>query len=151
MNFFLDPHGTARRFGDYIEDLHDIFRRNRVDFGSPQDFVAFALAVKHQSALRSDVMRVVKSLREDKTDISFRTILTVIAVASGGPDVAMSDQDMSVPVQLIVESLNSVDPCSQHNADHPDSSCSNLTAKERNPIAAPVQSTPDEETIEHRG
>jgi len=150
MNFFLDPHGTARRFGNYIEDLHDIFRCNRVDFGSPQDFVAFAQTVKHQGELRSDVMRVVKSLREDETNISFRTILTVIAVASGGPDVAMSDQDMSVPVQLIVESLNSVDPCSQHNADHPDSSNPNLTVEEKNVISAPVHSTPAEEVIEPR-
>jgi len=149
MNFFLDPHATAGRFGNYIEDLHDIFRCHHVDFGSPQDFVAFAQTVTRQSELRSDVMRVVNSLREDETNISFRTILTVLAVASGGSDIAMSGQDLSEPVQLIVESLNSVDPSSQHNADHPDSSNSDLIAQEQNAIALPVQSTPGERTIEH--
>src|ERR1700751_4736325 len=121
MNFFSDTQETTRRFGDYVEDLHDIFRCNRVDFGSPQNFVAFARTVKHQSDLRNDVMRVVRSLREEETNISFRTILTIIAVASGGPDIAASDAEMSVPVQLIVESLNSAGPDSQHNAEQADS------------------------------
>jgi TonB family protein len=150
MNFFLDPHGTALRFADYIEALRDIFRYYRLDFGSPQDFVAFAQTVKHQSELRSDVIRVVKALRESEPNISFRIVLTVIAVASGGPDVAMSDQNISVSVQLIVESLNRDDPCSQQDADHPDSSKSNLIVMKKNAVAAPVQATPDKEKIERR-
>jgi TonB family protein len=152
MNFFSDPHETARRFGDYIEDLHDIFRCNGIDFGSPQDFFAFARALKYQSDLRSDVMRVVKSLREAETTISFRTILTIVAVASGGTDVATSDQEMNVPVQHVVESLNRPGPGSQHNAelaDLPDNTCSNLVT-ETNGIGAPERTTPEEEVTGHR-
>jgi len=137
MNFFSDTREAERRFGDYIEDLHDIFRCNRVDYGSPQDFVVFARAVRHQSELRNDVMRVVKSLRENEANISFRTILTIIAVASGGPEVAMSEWEMSVPIQHIVESLNSVNAGSEHNderADLPDGSHPNLSAAETNDI-----------------
>jgi Gram-negative bacterial TonB protein C-terminal len=150
MNFFSDTQETARRFGDYIEDLHDIFRCNRVDFGSPQDFVAFARTVKYQSELRDYVMRVVKSLREHETNMSFRTVLTVIAVASGGPNVGESGFEMSEPVQFIVESLNSGSPCGHSNADLADSSCSDLTAEQMNSVSAQGQFPPSEEITDHR-
>jgi hypothetical protein len=136
MNFFSDPQETASRFGDYIEDFHDVFRCNGVDFGAPEDFFAFARTMKYHSDLRGDVMRVVKSVMESETNISFRTILTVIAVASGGSDVATSDQEMSIPVRWVIESLTNVDACSQLDADQPDNPCSNLTANETVQILA---------------
>jgi TonB family protein len=120
MNFFSDTREAERRFGDYIEDLHDVFRCHRIDFGSPSDFVVFGRAVRHQGELRDDVMRVVKSLREDEASISFRTILTVVAVASGGPEVAMSEWEMSVPVQYVVESLNNADTGVQDSVEPAD-------------------------------
>jgi hypothetical protein len=119
MNFFSDTQETASRFGDYIDDLHDVFRCNGVDFGAPEDFFAFARTLKYHSELRCDVLRVVKSVMESGTNISFRTILTVIAVASGGSDIATSEREMSIPVKLVIESLIGIGACSQLNADHP--------------------------------
>ena len=72
-------------------------------------------------------MRVVKSVMESEANISFRTILTVIAVASGGPEVATSDREMSVPVNLIIESLIGVGACSRLKADHWEGLDSDLT------------------------
>jgi hypothetical protein len=112
MDFFSDTQETAACFGDYIADLHDVFRCNDVDYGAPEDFFAFARTLKYHSELRGDVLRVVKSVMESGTDISFRTILTVIAIASGGPDVAKSDRKMSVPVTQLIESLIGVGSCS---------------------------------------
>jgi TonB family protein len=152
MNFFSDPQVAASRFGDYIEDLHDVFRCNGIDFGSPQDFLAFARVVKYHSDLRGDVMRVVKSLMESEMNISFRTILTVIAVASGGAEVATSDREMNIPVKLIVESLTNVGVCNQFNADQADQSADvypDLTANEAVQISTLVESLPDEEAIAH--
>src|SRR5258708_23052597 len=85
MDFFSDPQETATRFADYVEDLQDVFRCNGIDFGSPEDFFAFARTVKYHSELRGGVLRVVKSVMVGETNISFRTILTVIALRSGGP------------------------------------------------------------------
>ncbi len=136
MNFFSDPHETALRFGDFIDDLHDVFRCHGVDFGSPEDFFAFARTVKYHSELRVDVLRVVKSVMESEANISFRTILTVIAVASGGPDVAASDREMSIPVNLVIESLTGVDAYSHLNVDHPDGLNSDLIVKEAVQIVA---------------
>jgi TonB family protein len=130
MNFFSDTQETASRFGDYIDDLHDVFRCNGIDFGSPEDFFAFARTVKYHSELRGDVLRVVKSVMESETDISFRTILTIIAVASGGPEVATSDREMSMPVKLVIESLIGVGARRQHDSEQPDGLYSDLTVKE---------------------
>jgi TonB family protein len=130
MDFFSDTQETASRFGDYIDDLHDVFRCNGIDFGSPEDFFAFARTVKYHSELRGDVLRVVKSVMESETNISFRTILTVIAVASGGPDVVTSHREMSIPIKLVIESLIGVGACRQLNGDHPVGLYSDLTVTE---------------------
>ena len=141
MNFFSDPHEIALRFGDFIDDLHDVFRCHDVDFGSPDDFFTFARRLKYHSELRVDVLRVVKSVMDSEANISFRTILTVIAVASGGPDVAASDREMSVPVSLIIESLTGVDAYSHFNVDRPDGLSSDLVVKEAVQIVAPGKSS----------
>ena len=142
MIFFSDPQEIASRFGDYIDDFHDVFRCHGVDFGSPEEFFAFARTVKYHSELRRDVMRVVKSVMEGETDISFRTILTIIAVASGGPDVATFDSEMSTPVHQVIESLIGVGTSGRLEADQPESSRSDLTAKETAQILALDTSSP---------
>ena len=149
MNFFSDPHETALRLGDFIDDLHDVFRCHGVDFGSPEDFFAFARRLKYHSELRVDVLRVVKSVMDSEANISFRTILTVIAVASGGPDVAASDREMSVPVSLIIESLTGVDAYSHFNVDRPDGLNSDLIVKEAVQIVAPGKSSYGGEATRH--
>jgi hypothetical protein len=136
MNFFSDTQETAARFGDEIDDLHDVFRCHGVDFGAPEDFFAFARTLKYHSELRGDLLRVVKSVMESGTNISFRTILTVIAVASGGPDVAMFDREMSTPVHQVIESLIGVGTSGKVDADPDDHSFSDLTAKETVQILA---------------
>ena len=117
MDFFSDPQATSARFGDVIDDLHDVFRCHGVDFGSPDDFFAFARTVKYHSELHSDVMRVVKFVMDSETNVSFRTILTILAVASGGLEVATSAQEMRVPVSLVIESLVGAGDCSPLNGE----------------------------------
>ena len=142
MTFFSDTHEIASRFADSIADLHDVFRCHGVDFGAPQDFLAFARTLRYHSELRGDVLRVVKSVMESGTDVSFRTILTVIAVASGGPDVAMPEREMSVPVKQVIESLIGVGAWSQPNADGPEL-YSSSTGKRTKPAAALEMDWPD--------
>jgi TonB family protein len=136
MIYFSDPVETASRFGDYVEDFHDVFRCHGVDFGSAEDFFAFARTVKYHSELRRDVMRVVKSIMEGEADISFRTILTIIGVASGGAEVAMYDREMSTPVHQVIESLIGVGTGRTVEADHHDNLPAHLTVKETAQILA---------------
>ena len=72
------------------------------------------------------LQRVARAVIEKEANVSLRTILTIIAVASGGAEVATSDREMSVPINLVAESLIRDGVCSQLHADDPDSPCSNL-------------------------
>jgi TonB family protein len=119
MNFFSDAQETVSRYRDYIDDIRDVLRCNDVDFGAPEDFFAFARTLKHHRELRGDVLRVVKSVMDSGTNVSFRTILTVIAVASGGPEVTTSEREMSVPVKMVIESLIGAGAWRQPSADYP--------------------------------
>ena len=130
MDFFSDPQATRSRFGDVIDDLHDVFRCHGVDFGSPDDFFAFSRTMKYHSELRSDVMRVVKFVMDSETNVSFRTILTILAVGSGGLEVATSGYEMKVPVSLIIESLVGAGDCSPLNVEQPESSSTQPIANE---------------------
>jgi TonB family protein len=142
MNYFSDTQQAAARFGDFIDDLHDVFRCHDVDFGSAEDFFAFARTLKYHSDLRGDVLRVVKAVMESETDVSFRTILTVIAVASGGPEIATSEREMSIPVKLVIESLIGVGVCNQLTAEH-SGLYSDLTVKEMGqPVGAESSFSP---------
>jgi TonB family protein len=136
MILLSDTQEIASRFGDYIEDLRDVFNCNGVDFGSREDFFAFARTVKYHSELRGDVARVAKAVTEKETDVSLRMILTIIAVASGGVDVATADREMSVPINLVAESLIRDGVCSPRHADDPDRPCLNLTVKQPGQISA---------------
>jgi TonB family protein len=119
MNYFSDTQEISSRFGDYIADLHDVFRCNDVDFGAPENFFSFARRLKYHSELRSDVLRVVKSVMHSGTNVSFRTILSVIAVSSGGSDVATSEREMSVPVKQVIEALIGAGAWNQADAGQP--------------------------------
>src|ERR1700733_5776232 len=131
MDFFSDPQATTSRFGDVIDDLHDVFRCHGVDFGSPDDFFAFARTVKYHSELHSDVMRVVKFVMDSETNVSFRTILTILAVASGGLKVATSAEEMRVPVSLVIESLvGAFDSCPLNGEQQRESPALEPTANE---------------------
>ena len=130
MDFFSDPQAITSRFGDVIDDLHDIFRCHGVDFGSPDDFLAFARTMRYHSELRSDVMRVVKFVMDSETNITFRALLTILALASGGPEVATCGREMKVPVSLIIESLVGAGDCSPLNVEQPETSSSEPIANE---------------------
>src|SRR5258708_3655671 len=119
MDFFSHPHANPPLFPDYVQHLREVFHCHGLHFGSPEDFFAFARTVKYHSELRGDVLRVVKSVMESETNISFRTILTVIAVASGGTGVATSGREMGIPVKQVIEALIGVGACRQLNDDHP--------------------------------
>ena len=122
MDFFSDPEATQSRFGDVIDDLHDVFRCHGVDFGSPDAFVAFARTMKYHSELRSDVMRVVKFVMDSERNVSFRTLLTILAVASGGTEVGAGGREMRVPVSMVIESLVGAGDSSPLNGEQPESS-----------------------------
>ena len=126
MPYFSDSQEALSRFGDYIEEFQSVFRSNDVDYGSPDDFFAFARSLNYDAQLRADLSAQAKSVMARENKVPLRTIVTIIALASGGPEVANSDRDMSKPVNLLIDFLIKAGGCVQINSgypspEHPDS------------------------------
>ena len=122
MAFFSDAQETVSEFGACIDELQDLFRRDAVDFGAPDDFIVFARRLKQDTRLREDLAILTKSMTKRDARVTLRTILTIIAVSSGGPEIAQSGQEMSTPVNSVVDFLIAVGGCSQVDAESLDSS-----------------------------
>jgi len=120
MTYFSDSQEAVSRFGDYIGEFQHAFRSSDVDYGTPDDFFAFARALPYDAQLRGSVSVLAKSVMARENKVPLRTILTIIAVASGGPEVATSERDMSKPVNLLIDFLIKVGGCSQMISELPD-------------------------------
>ena len=115
MVSFSEARETSSLFDGYegcIEQVQQVFRANDVDFGSPFDFLTLAAALENDSRLRNDLVVLLQSFMEEKKNISLHTVLNILAVASGGPDLAISDGDTSQlisdgsqPVNTLVDFL----------------------------------------------
>jgi TonB family protein len=127
MAFFSDSQETISRFGGSIDELQDFFRTSAVPYGEPDDFFAFARKLRKDTRLRANLSVLAKSIMERENEISLRIFLTILAIASGGPDIATSEREISSPVNLIIDFLISVGSCSPISAEHPDSPCSTST------------------------
>ncbi|NYF52584.1 energy transducer TonB [Tunturiibacter gelidoferens] len=143
MTFFSDSQETISRFGEYIDELQDFFRSSGVAFGVPDNFFTFARRLQKDTQLRADLSVLAKTFMERESQVSLRTVLTILAVASGGPDVATSDREISLPVNLIIDFLISVGGCSRISAEHPDSPCSESIVDPDEHSLALDRSSPD--------
>jgi TonB family protein len=121
MPYFSDSQEAVSRFGDYIEEFQSVFRSNDVDYGTPDDFFAFARSLNYDAQLRANLSAQAKSVMARENKVPLRTILTIIALASGGPEVANSDRDMSKPVNLLIDFLIKAGGCIQINSGYPSS------------------------------
>ena len=127
MTFYSDSQETISRFGNLIDELQDFFRTSAVPYGEPGDFFAFARRLRKDTQLRANLSILTKSIMERESEISLRIFITILAIASGGPDIATSERDVSMPFNVITDFLISVGSCSQIGAEHPDSPCSPST------------------------
>jgi outer membrane biosynthesis protein TonB len=106
MTIFLDPQETAERFELYIQELRAILKANNLKFGSPENFFAFVRRLQSDDLLPADLSRMVKFIVERENSIvTLRTMLTIIAIASGGPAMAEANRDLSKPVNVVIDFL----------------------------------------------
>ena len=124
MAFFSGSQETISRFGSYIDELQDLFRTSGVPFGEPDNFFAFARKLQDDTQLRDNLSLLNKSVMVRESEVSLRTLLTILAIASGGPDVVTTEREIGPPVNLIIDFLISAGGCSPISAEHPDSPCS---------------------------
>ncbi len=122
MVYFSNAQETSNLFGGYIEQVQQALAAHHVHFGSPPDFPAFAETLETDSRLRNDLAVLARSFVAGDENVSLRTVLSILSIASGGPDLATSEEDMSQPVSVLVDFLISLGlskPAGAENRDSP--------------------------------
>lgn len=130
MVIFSDAREIRSRFGPDIEQVQHVLRANHVDFGTPYDLPAVAQALENDPKLRKDLTDLSQSIMNREKNISLRTILNIIAIASGGPQIATTEEDMSQPVNTLDEFLVDVG-ASPANPQDPNSPSQESVADDR--------------------
>jgi TonB family protein len=150
MTFFSDARETSSLFADYIEEVQQLLRAHHVAFGTPYDFLTFVQTLEDDSRLRNDLAVLLRSFMEGENKVSLPNVLSIVAIASGGPDLTISESDRSQPVNVLVDLLMSVgssSPASLQNPDsHPNSSRSESLNDETPQTVLLPPSSPDHET-----
>ena len=121
MVYFSNAQETSNLFGGYIEQVQQALAAHHVHFGSPPDFPAFAETLETDSRLRNDLAVLARSFVAGDENVSLRTVLSILSIASGGPDLAASEEDMSQPVSVLVDFLISLGLSKPAGAETPSS------------------------------
>lgn len=88
MVFRSNLQGETRRFGNYIEELHQFLDRSGVPFGLPRDLPPFVARLAASSSFHKDVCSLLRAIiYRENTAITSTELLELLAVAVGGPDI----------------------------------------------------------------
>ena len=144
MDFFVPPQEISYRYSDYIEEFQAILAASKIKFGSPDNFSAFARRLQSDDLLSADLDRMVRFIiQRESGNISLRTILTIIAIASGGPAAADPNRDFSKPMQLVIDAMITSGGCGPDDADHLDSLCRSTPIISLQDDPPSIDSSPD--------
>ncbi len=128
MDFFVPPQEISYRYSDYVEEFQAILAASSIKFGSPDNFSAFARRLQSDALLSADLDRMVRSIiQRESGNISLRTILNIIAIASGGHTIAEPTRDFSKPMQLVIDAMITSGGCSPDDSSHLDRLCRSTT------------------------
>jgi len=109
MSFFSNARGTSVRYGKYIAEFQELFRKHEVSFGSPEDFFQLAPKLAYDDKFRADFSELTKSIGQREAGrLTLTRILTIIAIAMGGEGIEELGSASAVPVSLVVVFLAGV-------------------------------------------
>jgi TonB family protein len=109
MSFFSNAQGTSVRYGKYIAEFQELFRKHEVSFGSPQDFFQLAPKLAYDDKFRADFSELTKSIgQREEGRLTLTRILTIIAIAMGGEGIEELGSASAVPISLVVVFLAGV-------------------------------------------
>ena len=118
MSFFVDTQETTERFGKYIGEYQELFRKYGVSFGAPEDFFRLTPKLAYDDGFRVDFSALTKDIghREQGT-LTLTRVLTIVALALGGDGVKELGSGSAVSVSLVVVFLAGVGGWSEKEMD----------------------------------
>ena len=109
MSFFSDAQETAGRYGKYIPEFQELFRRYDVSFGTPKEFLRLPSKLAYDGDFRVEFSTLTKSVGErEEGRLSLMQMLTIIAIAAGGTEIEEVGSSGAVPISLLVVFLSEI-------------------------------------------
>ncbi|GGA54309.1 hypothetical protein GCM10011507_01950 [Edaphobacter acidisoli] len=103
MQLLADAQNTAERYAKYITEFQELCRANDVGFGSPEEFFGLPPRLARDESFREDFTSLTKSVqRREDGKLTLTNMLTIVAVAMGGKDIANAGDAGAVPASLMV-------------------------------------------------
>jgi TonB family protein len=118
MSFFADAHETTERFGKYIDEYRELFRKYDVSFGSQEDFFRLTPKLAYDDRFRVDFSELTKNIgQREEGRLTLTRVLTIAAIAIGGEQIEGLGSGSAVSVSLVVVFLAGVGGWSEREMD----------------------------------
>jgi len=109
MSFFSNVRETSDRYGRYVAEFKELFRKHEVSFGKAEDFFQLAPKLAYDGAFRTTFAGLTESVRNrEDGKLTLARMLTIIAIGMGGPEVETLGTASAVPISLVVVFLAGV-------------------------------------------
>lgn len=109
MSFFSNIPETMDGFGGSIGEMRDLFSVYEVPYGSPEDFAGLAPRLTSDGAFQTDFSVLTKSIgQRSDGSLTLKIMLTIVAIAIGGPQVEELESESAVALSVVVAFLAGV-------------------------------------------
>jgi TonB family protein len=118
MSFFSNVLETSHHYGGYVAEFKELFRKHEVSFGKQEDFFQLAPKLAYDSEFRAAFAGLTESVKKrEDGKLTLTRILTIIAIAMGGPEIETLGSASAVPISLVVVFLAGVGGWSETELD----------------------------------
>lgn len=109
MSPFSDIQETARRFGAFIDDIQRLFAFHALRTGSPESLATLEQSLTAREPLREDLTSLLRAINlSQPEDLPPEKILTIVALAIGGPNIASAGPELLPAVESLSAYLSTL-------------------------------------------
>jgi len=109
MSFLSNVPETSDRYGEYVSEFEELFRNHEVSFGKAEDFFKLAPKLAYDGEFRTAFAGLTESVKKrEDGKLTLTGMLTIIAIAMGGPEIETLGSASAVPISLVVVFLAGV-------------------------------------------
>ena len=106
MSFFSNTKETSDRYATYAGEFHELFQNHALSFGRPENLLQLGPKLEHDEQFCADFSTLAKSVAQrEEGRLTLTRMLTIVAVAIGGPEVMSFRTSGTVPVVTFLKGI----------------------------------------------
>lgn len=106
MSFFSNTKETSDRYATYAGEFHELFQNHALSFGRPENLLQLGPKLEHDEQFCAEFSMLTKSVAQrEEGRLTLTRMLTIVAVAIGGPEVMSFRTSGTVPVVTFLKGI----------------------------------------------